>query len=1177
MDNYRDDQFLTFRTKPAISGQPQGRSMYLTPIKWRGWIQNCLNSSKGSILVNGSPTEEFQFYKVLKQVDDAIFLGQWNDSNIDTLVHVMECFYRVSGLRINLYKSKIMVGENMSRVHAWKEVIVKIKSRLSNWKLKTLSIGGRFTLLKSVLVSTPIFHMSIYKVPLSVLHLLESIRSHFFHGHDPRSKKASWVNWNKVLTAKERGGLEVSSLYALNRGLMCKWVWRFFAHKSLLWSRVIKAIHGPEGGLMEMIMVLLRFQGNFKMSEIPTLLCINLKCPMEEIVKVGLNKVPLGGSAYTWCHKSASKMSKLDRFLVSENLLNTCPNISAITLDRFLSDHRLILLHSWKDAPGDDSNAMRNLCGKLKFLKVKIRAWYADYRNNSKGSVTNFKEELRILDELIDKGNGSDEIVNNPLEILTDNPKAVKQEFFQHFRNRFDKPPDQNAHIDMPFPNSLSTDHQKTLECKNPDANMVKDFRPISLIGSIYKIIAKILTNRLVGVLGDIVNEVQSAFISERQILDGPFILNEIMQWCRRRKKQSLIFKVDFEKAYDSVRWDFLDDILVKFGFGIKWRGWIQNCLNSSKGSILVNGSPTEEFQFYKGLKQGDPLSPFLFILVMESLHISFQRVVDVGMFTGIKLSSSLNISHLFYADDAIFLGQWNDSNIDTLVHVMECFYRVSGLRINLCKSKIMGIHVDADRIKSAASKLGCLVLNTPFLYLGTKVGENMSRVHAWKEVIVKIKSRLSNWKLKTLSIGGRFTLLKSVLGSTPIFHMSIYKVPSSVLHLLESIRSHFFHGHDPRSKKASWVNWNKVLTAKERGGLGVSSLYALNRGLMCKWVWRFFAHKSLLWSRVIKAIHGPEGGLITDVRRGFRSTWTSIVQEVKKLQNQGVNIFDYIRIKIGNGDNTSFWKDKWHNEGVLKDVFPRLYALERHQNVTIHTKLIDYSLVNSFRRNPRSGVEEFQLDNLSRLVSTITLSSAVDRYVWSLENSGEFSVKSIRQVIDANCFPVIHSATRWVKSVPLKVNIMAWKIKMDGLPTRMNISRRGIEIDSIVCPICNSGAESSCHIFFQCNLVRQLARKISSWWNVDYVDVSSYEEWYTWLVSLRLQANLKAVFEGIFYCLWWSVWMFRNKILFEKDTPSHARIFDNIVSNSYYWCKFRCKASFKWIDWLKNPYLVIV
>ncbi|GJX66186.1 RNA-directed DNA polymerase, eukaryota [Tanacetum coccineum] len=234
------------------------------------------------------------------------------------------------------------------------------------------------------------------------------------------------------------------------------------------------------------------------------------------------------------------------------------------------------------------------------------------------------------------------------------------------------------------------------------------------------KFIAKILTNRLVGVLGDIVNEVQSAFISERQILDGPFILNEIMQWCRRRKKQSLIFKVDFEKAYDSVRWDFLDDILVKFGFGIKWRGWIQNCLNSSKGSILVNGSPTEEFQFYKGLKQGDPLSPFLFILVMESLHISFQRVVDVGMFTGIKLSSSLNISHLFYADDAIFLGQWNDSNIDTLVHVMECFLScLGGLITDVRRGFDLTVNSIVRCDRSTESRLGLARL--PFSSAGDR------------------------------------------------------------------------------------------------------------------------------------------------------------------------------------------------------------------------------------------------------------------------------------------------------------------------------------------------------------------------------------------------------------------------------------------------------------------------
>ncbi|GJS48269.1 RNA-directed DNA polymerase, eukaryota [Tanacetum coccineum] len=395
---------------------------------------------------------------------------------------------------------------------------------------------------------------------------------------------------------------------------------------------------------------------------------------------------------------------------------------------------------------------------------------------------------------------------------------------------------------------------------KVPDANMVKDFRPISLIGSIYKIIAKILANRLVGVLGDIVNEVQSAFITERQILDGPFILNEVIQWCKLKKKQSLIFKVDFEKAYDSVRWDFLDDVLKKFGFGNKWCAWIQSCLRSSRGSIIINGSPTEEFQFFKGLKQGDPLSPFLFILIMESLHLSFQRVVDVGMFKGINLSPLVNLSHMFYADDAVFVGQWCDGNINTLVYVLECFFQASGLRINMCKSKIMGVNVGDEKVKSAASKLGCLILKTPFSYLGTKVGGNMSRVQAWTEVVDKVKSRLSNWKMKSLSIGGRLTLLKSVLGSMPIFYMSIFRVPLTVLHSLESIRCHFFNGHEINSNKASWVKWKSVLASKEKGGLGVSSLYALNRALMMKWVWRFYSQKESLWARVIKAIYGDDG-----------------------------------------------------------------------------------------------------------------------------------------------------------------------------------------------------------------------------------------------------------------------------------------------------------------------------
>nr|GFB29275.1 RNA-directed DNA polymerase, eukaryota, reverse transcriptase zinc-binding domain protein [Tanacetum cinerariifolium] len=122
----------------------------------------------------------------------------------------------------------------------------------------------------------------------------------------------------------------------------------------------------------------------------------------------------------------------------------------------------------------------------------------------------------------------------------------------------------------------------------------------------------------------------------------------------------------------------------------------------------------------------------------MESLHLSFQQVVDAGLFVGIKLSYLVNLSHMFYVDDAVFVGQWSDSNINTLIHVLDCFYRASGLRMNMSKSKIMGVHVEGGMVKHADSKLGCLILNTPFYYLGSKVGGSMSRVQAWKEVIDK-------------------------------------------------------------------------------------------------------------------------------------------------------------------------------------------------------------------------------------------------------------------------------------------------------------------------------------------------------------------------------------------------------------------------------------------------------
>ncbi|WJX91755.1 hypothetical protein P8452_73482 [Trifolium repens] len=159
----------------------------------------------------------------------------------------------------------------------------------------------------------------------------------------------------------------------------------------------------------------------------------------------------------------------------------------------------------------------------------------------------------------------------------------------------------------------------------------LSDFRPISLLGCLYKLVAKVLAKRLGLVMNSIVAPTQSAFLKERYLVDGVMVVNEIVDLAKKTGKGCLVFKVDFEKAYDSVEWSFLEYMLVRFGFCDKWRSWMRACIFAGNMSILVNGSPTEEINIKRGLKQGDPLAPFLFLLVAEGLGGLMKRAVDLN------------------------------------------------------------------------------------------------------------------------------------------------------------------------------------------------------------------------------------------------------------------------------------------------------------------------------------------------------------------------------------------------------------------------------------------------------------------------------------------------------------------------------------------------------------------
>ncbi|GKV21745.1 hypothetical protein SLEP1_g31697 [Rubroshorea leprosula] len=325
-----------------------------------------------------------------------------------------------------------------------------------------------------------------------------------------------------------------------------------------------------------------------------------------------------------------------------------------------------------------------------------------------------------------------------------------------------------------------------------------KEYRPISLIGCLYKLLAKILANRLKLVMTDIISDSKSAFVGGRQLVDSVLILNEVVDEVKQRKQESFIFKADFEKAYDCVDWNFLDWMMEQMGFGVRWRKWIQECLSTTRISILINGSPTKEFSVGKGLRQGDPLSPFLFLLVGEGLCGMVRKAEAEGLFSGVKIGEGEG---------------W---------------------------------------VNGAADILHCKIGTMPFIYLGLPVGGISGRKKFWVSVLDRFRNKLAAWKRSLLSFGGRITLLNSVLSALPIFYLSLFKIPNCVLGEMVKIQRDFFWGGTNLDRKIAWVRWDHICVDKERGGLGVDDLKRRNWALLGKWWFRLGDGVGGLWKRVI-------------------------------------------------------------------------------------------------------------------------------------------------------------------------------------------------------------------------------------------------------------------------------------------------------------------------------------
>jgi len=228
---------------------------------------------------------------------------------------------------------------------------------------------------------------------------------------------------------------------------------------------------------------------------------------------------------------------------------------------------------------------------------------------------------------------------------------------------------------------------------KIDNSQQLSDFRPISLVGCLYKIVSKVLSLRLKKVMSKLIDSRQSAFLEGRGLLDSVLVENEVLDEVKRRKKSCVYFKVDYDKAYDSVSWEFLFYMLGRLGFCEKWIRWIKSCLESSLVSMLVNGSPTSEFCPKRDLCQGDPLAPFLFRIVAEGLAGVVRKVVEKNMVESLEVGvQKVKVNMLQYVDDTLFLCEANFKSVCNLKVILHCLELASGLKVNFSNSRIGGV-----------------------------------------------------------------------------------------------------------------------------------------------------------------------------------------------------------------------------------------------------------------------------------------------------------------------------------------------------------------------------------------------------------------------------------------------------------------------------------------------------
>ncbi|KAA3461385.1 reverse transcriptase [Gossypium australe] len=500
-------------------------------------------------------------------------------------------------------------------------------------------------------------------------------------------------------------------------------------------------------------------------------------------------------------------------------------------------------------------------------------------------------------------------------------------------------------------------------------AYAVKTMAPLK--APVYKIIAKVLVNRMSTILRNCINEAQGAFILGRHISDNVLIAYEVLHSLKMKKKGkkgNFALKLEMSKAYDRVEWDFLAGMMTHLGFHADWIVLIMICVCSVSYSVSLNGSNSKWFSPSRGLRQGDPLSPYLFLICAEGFSTLINEAKHKGLMRGVSVGRErFSINHLFFADDYILFGDASNEGTNMVRDIIREYEMISGQRVNFDKSLIyFGAIVDVNVKDTIINVLGVMVASNPEKYLRLPMMVGRKKTWAFANFIDWFRKRNAGWSLCYLSMG------EKKFSSSQFYRLYRFTLCNVLF-----------------CRKFYVKNLKDALCKpKSAGGLGFKILFLFNKALLAKQVWRLLSQPNCLLAKVLKARYYPHSDILSAKIGSYPSfTWRSICS-ARDL------IADGILWRIGNGASVNIWNDPWL-PGVGNN---RLSVQNINLNWTTVNQLIEVE-TNTWNKELVYNIVD---DDHANCTFSITLSGAglEDILAWKHEGTGEYSVKSGYRVL---------------------------------------------------------------------------------------------------------------------------------------------------------------------------------